>query len=204
MACGWSSRFLSSLVVAAEIQKYHRPRRTWHTESLLAWPLGASAAAIRPPSQRTKLRRMAGATLVCFRATLEVAARRDRQNLWHRRPSPQSASHRPNQEPHHQHRPQSQTESRTCRYWTSSCVKTARIDSTRTVILSNNDILAGTCSCHAWLPIPAIISLLPWNNKSLKICPILSWNLSIRGSSGVWEVDAPGIFGFFMGFLDSF
>ena len=40
-------------------------------------------------------------------------------------------------------------------------------------------MIAGTCSRHAWLPIPAIMSHLPENNKYLKICPILSYNLSI-------------------------
>ena len=29
------------------------------------------------------------------------------------------------------------------------------------------------------VPIPAIMSQLPWNNKCLKICPVLSLNLSI-------------------------
>eukprot|EP01048_Picozoa_sp_COSAG05_P001209 COSAG05_NODE_39_length_27555_cov_750.282925_24_plen_166_part_00 len=41
-------------------------------------------------------------------------------------------------------------------------------------------MIAGTCSRHAWLPIPPIrvMSQLPENNKCLKICAILSYNLS--------------------------
>ena len=45
------------------------------------------------------------------------------------------------------------------------------------------NILAGTCSRHAWLPIPAIILQLPWKKKFLKICPILSCNVSIATGS---------------------
>ena len=54
------------------------------------------------------------------------------------------------------------------------------------------DMNAGIGSRHARLPIPAIISLLPWNKQCLKICPVLSCNLSLLGDRTVKFIEIHG------------